>query len=116
VRPSSDESYCDSRGNRVAIAQHAQYAGGTVADTVRVFAYDGNGQISERRDGTASGATLDQGNSPGHENQHYVYVNGQQVAQYDEAGTLNVLDQVTAFSNTSSGYVVQAGETLKSIA
>ncbi|WP_266157646.1 LysM peptidoglycan-binding domain-containing protein [Dyella silvatica] len=118
VRPATDESYYDNRGNRLAIAQHTQYAGGTVADTVRVFAYDGNGQIIERRDGTASGATLSQGSNASHQNQHYVYVNGQQVAHVDEGGTLDVLDQVTAFSSGSSsgGYVVQAGDTLKSIA
>jgi len=119
VRPTSDESYYDNRGNRVAIAQHVQYAYGTVADTVRVFAYDGNGQIIERRDGTSTGSNFDQGSTPVHQNQHFVYVNGQQVAHYDEGGTLDVLDQVTAFSNTDSGtggYVVQAGDTLKSIA
>ncbi len=58
VQPSTDESVYDTRGNLVALAQHTQYAGGTVADTVRVFAYDGNGEIIERRDGTASGSTL----------------------------------------------------------
>ncbi|WP_343821154.1 LysM peptidoglycan-binding domain-containing protein [Dyella marensis] len=119
VRPTTDESYYDSRGNRVAIAQHTQYAGGTVRDTVRVFGYDGNGQIVSRRDGTANGSTIDQGANPGHQNQHFVYVMGEQVAQYDEGGTLNVLDRVTAFSSSEGGpggYVVQAGDTLKSIA
>jgi LysM repeat protein len=119
VQPSTDESVYDTRGNLVALAQHTQYAGGTVADTVRVFAYDGNGEIIERRDGTASGATLDQGSTAAHENQHYVYVNGQQVAHYDEGGTLDVLAEVTAFSNSTNGpggTVVQAGDTLQSIA
>jgi YD repeat-containing protein len=117
VRPTTDESFYDRRGNRVAIAQHIQYTGGAIADTVRVFAYDANGEIIERRDGTASGANLDQGSNAAHENQHYVYVNGEQVAHYDEGGTLDVLSQVTAFSSgATSGYVVQTGDTLKSIA
>ncbi|MGY3231223.1 LysM repeat protein [Luteibacter sp. HA06] len=107
----------DPHGNRVASAQHIQYTGGAIADTVRVFAYDANGEIIERRDGTASGANLDQGSNAAHENQHYVYVNGEQVAHYDEGGTLDVLSQVTAFSSgATSGYVVQTGDTLKSIA
>ncbi|MET4674949.1 MULTISPECIES: hypothetical protein [unclassified Luteibacter] len=81
VRPATDESYYNVRGERVAIAQHTQYAGGTVADTVRVFAYDGNGQIVSRRDGTASGDTIDQGTgtAAAQRNNHFVYVNGQQV-------------------------------------
>ena len=118
VRPATDESYYNARGERIAIAQHTQYAYGTVADTVRVFAYDGNGQIISRRDGTASGSTIDQGNDPGLRNQHYVYVGGQQVAHYDEKATLDVLSQVTAFSsgNGTGDYVVQQGDTLKSIA
>lgn len=118
VRPSTDESYYNVRGERIAIAQHTQYAYGTVADTVRAFAYDGNGQIISRRDGTANGDTIDQGSDPTLKNQHYVYVNGQQVAHYDEKSTLDVLSQVTAFSSgTGAGdYVVQEGDTLKSIA
>lgn len=118
VRPDTDESYYNVRGERIAIAQHTQYGFGTVADTVRVFAYDGNGQIISRHDGTASGSTIDQGTSPALKNQHYVYVNGQQVAHYDESTTVDVLSQVTAFSNSngSGDYVVQEGDTLKSIA
>jgi len=119
VRPTTDESYYDDRGNRIAIAQHTQYGGGTVADTVRVFSYDGNGEILTRRDGTANGSTIDQGSNASHENQHYAYVNGQQVAHWDEGGTVDVLSEVTAFSNSqsgTSGYVVQAGDTLKSMA
>lgn len=119
VRPTTDESVYDTRGNLVALAEHTQYAGGTVQDTVHVFAYDGNGEIIERRDGTSDGATLDQGSTPGLENQHYVYVNGQQAAHFDDNGTLDVLTEVTAFSSGSggpNGYVVQAGDTLESIA
>ena len=119
VRPASDQSFYDDRGNRVAIVQHTQANGGQLEDDVRIFAYDGYGQIIERRDGTAAGSTFSQGTNTTHENQHYVYVNGQQVAHYDEGGTLDVLDQVTGFANTdagTSGYVVQAGDTLHSIA
>jgi len=118
VRPATDESYYNARGERIAIAQHVQYAYGTVADTVRVFSYDGNGQIITRRDGTASGSTIDQGSTPALKDQHYVYVNGQQVAHYDESTTVDVLSQVTAFSNSNGtgDYVVQEGDTLKSIA
>lgn len=119
VRPTTDQSVYDNRGNRIAIAQQVQYQDGAVADVVRVFAYDGSGQIITRRDGTADGSAIDSGTDPGHAQQHFVYTNGQQVASYDEGGTLNVLDQVTAFSNTdrgTGGYVVQAGDSLKSIA
>jgi nucleoid-associated protein YgaU len=118
VRPATDESYYNVRGERIAIAQHTEYANGTVADTVRAFAYDGNGQIISRRDGTANGSTIDQGSTPALKNQHYVYVNGQQVAHYDESTTVDVLSQVTAFSNSNGtgDYVVQQGDTLKSIA
>src|SRR6185437_8351989 len=119
VRPSTDESVYDTRGNLIAEAQHTQYGGGVLADTVHVFAYDGNGEIIERRDGTASGTSIDPGSNPGLETQHYVYVNGQQLAHYDNAGTLDVLSEVTAFSShndSPNSYVVQAGDTLESLA
>ena len=119
VRPATDQSFYDDRGNRVAIVQHTQANGGQLEDDVRVFAYNGYGQIIERRDGTAAGDTFSQGSNTTHENQHYVYVNGEQVAHFDEGGTLDVLTQVTAFDNTGAGtggYVVQRGDTLRSIA
>jgi len=77
-----------------------------------------NGQIITRRDRTASSSTIDQGSTPALKDQHYVYVNGQQVAHYDESTTVDVLSQVTAFSNSNGtgDYVVQEGDTLKSIA
>lgn len=120
MRPSTDESVYDTCGNLVAEAEHTQYAGGSLADTVHVFAYDGSGEIIERRDdGTANGTGIDPGSNPGRETQHYAYVNGQQVAHYDNAGTLDVLNQVTAFSSNNDSpdsYVVQAGDTLESLA
>ena len=119
VQPSTSQSVYDTRGDLVALEQHMEDPYGTVEDTVHVFAYDGNGEIIERRDGTGDGATLNQGSTPTKENQHYVYVDGQQVAHYDDAGTLDVLDEVTAFSSNNDSpdsYVVQAGDTLESIA
>jgi LysM repeat protein len=62
---------------------------------------------------------LNLGSTPGKEVQHYTYVDGQQLAHFDDAGTLDVLDQVTAFSSNNdspNSYVVQAGDTLESIA
>jgi LysM repeat protein len=118
VVPVTDQSVYDRRGNRVAVVQHTQYAGGSnVADTLRSFAYDGNGQIISRRDGTDKNGAFDQGTTSAAQNQHYMYVNGNQVGHTDEAGKLDILTQVTAFSSgPSSGYVVQVGDTLKSIA
>ena len=52
-----------------------------MADTVRVFSYDGNGQIITRRDGTASESTIDQGSTPALKNQHHVCVNGDRWAR-----------------------------------
>jgi len=118
VIPSTDQSIYDRRGDRVAIVQHTLYAGGsTVTDTLRAFAYNGNGQIISRRDGTNKDGKFDQGSSPATQNQHYMYVGGEQVGHTDENGKLDILSQVTAFSSgPASGYVVQQGDTLKSIA
>jgi len=61
----------------------------------------------------ATGAAL------GKMNLHNVYANGQQVGGLDEAGKLDVLSRLTAFSNSDAGrtqVVVQAGETLQGLA
>ncbi len=120
VQPATTTVVYDTRGNQVAVEQHTEDPSGTIDDTVHVFAYNGQGEIIERQDGTgSSGSTLDQGSSPATEVQHYVYANGQQLAHFDDAGTLDVLDEVTAFSsnnNSPDSYVVQTGDTLQSIA
>ena len=66
-----------------------------------------------RRYRSATGAAL------GKMNLHNVYADGQQVAGLDEAGKLDVLSRLTAFSNTDAGktqVVVSGGETLRSLA
>jgi LysM repeat protein len=120
VQPATDQAVYDTRGNEVALEQHTEDPYGNIADTVHVFAYNGAGEIIEREDGTgSSGTSLNLGSTPAKEVQHYTYVSGQQLAHFDDAGTLDVLDQVTAFSSNNdspNSYVVQAGDTLESIA
>jgi LysM repeat protein len=120
VLPATDQSIYNTRGNEVALEQHTEDPYGNIADTVHVFAYNGAGEIIEREDGTgSSGTSLNLGSTPAKEVQHYAYVSGQQLAHFDDAGTLDVLDQVTAFSSNNdspNSYVVQAGDTLESIA
>ncbi|MBW8311224.1 MAG: putative Ig domain-containing protein [Rhizobium sp.] len=53
------------------------------------------------------------------DNLRYTYVNGQQIALQDEAGRLDAVGGLTAFSNSASGrggVQVQAGDTLQSLA
>ena len=52
-------------------------------------------------------------------NQHFVYSNGQQVGQVNEAGVINVADKLTTFKNSDTGaglVAVNDGDTLQSIA
>ena len=121
VQPATDQSVYDTRGNQVALEQHTEDPYGNIADTVRVFAYNGNGEIIESESGTgSSGSSIDLGSNPQAEIANYTYVNGQQLASFNNDGSnLNVLDQVTAFSSNNdspNSYVVQSGDTLESIA
>ncbi|MQP74711.1 LysM peptidoglycan-binding domain-containing protein [Stenotrophomonas sp. MYb238] len=103
--------------------------GATLDDRLRTFAYDGNGMILSRRDGTVtSGNVFQQKNAQGQVatgdvlgrmNQRNVYATGQQVASLDEAGKLDVLSRLTAFSSSDTGagkVTVQAGDTLYTLA
>ncbi|WP_017462622.1 putative Ig domain-containing protein [Dyella ginsengisoli] len=105
----------DNFGQRIDLVTH--YNNAAYSDQVRAFAYDGNGQILERRDGTVSSGSFTATGGTG--THHYAYVNGQQVAEVDEGGHINALGGLTAFSNGDSGtqsYTAQVGDTLASIA
>jgi YD repeat-containing protein len=117
VLKTTDTSIYDAFGRRIAIDTYSQ---GQSTHQVRAFAYDANGQILERRDGSAANdTTFSVTNNGGYAIQHYAYVNGQQIGDVDEHGTVDVLSGVTGFSNSDTGttnYVVQDGDTLQSIA
>jgi large repetitive protein len=90
-------SVYDGWGRRVAVHD----------SKTRVFAYDGEGNILQRReDGVNYGITS------------YAYVKGNQVAA-SNSGYLDVVSNLTAYRNSDSGSTtttVQAGDTLQSIA
>ncbi|MGX9720032.1 LysM peptidoglycan-binding domain-containing protein [Stenotrophomonas acidaminiphila] len=97
--------------------------GATLDDRVRTFAFDGNGMIVSRRDGTATSANVFQQTGTAAvvamANNRYVHAGGQQVASLNEWGKLDVRSHLTAFSNSDSGrtqVTVQAGDTLRSLA
>jgi hypothetical protein len=109
----------DLAGRQKEIREHTNDA--VIDDRIRSFAFDSNGMILSRRDGTTTGTNFVQGtgNVLLISNLHNVYANGQQIAGLDEYGKLDVTSRMTAFSNSASGstqVVVQAGETLKGIA
>ncbi|MCA0300761.1 MAG: putative Ig domain-containing protein, partial [Proteobacteria bacterium] len=116
----------DAAGRQTEIREHTN--GVTMDDRIRSFAYNGDGMILTRRDGTLDGSTFEQngangqaatGAAFGRMNLRNVYANGQQVAGLDEAGKIDVLSRLTGFSNTDAGktqVVAQAGDTLRSLA
>ena len=116
VLATTDTSLYDAFGRRIAIDTHSA---GQTTDQVRAFAYDAEGEILQRRDGTATGSTFTVTANGGYSVEHYAYVQGQQVGNVDEHGTINVLGGVTGFSNSDAGtsnYVAQDGDTMQSIA
>ena len=130
-RPTTSTIAYDAAGRQVSITEHTEY--GSVDDRLRVFAYDGDGQILRRRDGQVHNGNFYQGASTyddytnnninadwvAQSNHHEVYVNGQLVASLDEYKDIDALSRVTGFANTnlgSSSVVVQAGESLQAIA
>jgi len=113
----TNTSLYDAFGRRIAIDTHAA---GQTTDQVRAFAYDAEGQILQRRDGSAvNDTTFSVTSNGGYAVHHYAYVNGQQIGDVDEGGGIDVLSGVTGFSSSDTGtsnYVVQEGDTLTSIA
>lgn len=85
---------------------------------MRAFAYDADGEILERRDGSATGSSFTVNANGGYSVEHYAYVQDQQIGSVDEHGDIDVLSGVTGFSSDagSSDYVAQAGDSMASIA
>ena len=120
-RTTSTITAYDAAGNLQNITERT--SGAIVDDKLRLFANDGNGQVISRRDGTTTPYALNftQGTAAEaeHKNHHFVFAGGQQVASLTEAGAIDALSRVTAFSNSDTGQtkvVVQQGDTLRSIA
>jgi YD repeat-containing protein len=113
--PATDTSYYDAFGNRIVVSQSSQTNAGAPQNTTRVFAYNASGEILERRTGATSGSTFTPNGYTA--NDHYVYVNGQLIGDMDEGGGINISGNMTGFSSGNpTQYVVQAGDTLESIA
>ncbi|MDR3443766.1 putative Ig domain-containing protein [Dyella sp.] len=113
--PATDTSYYDAFGQRIAVSQTSQNGAGNAQNVTRVFAYNATGEILERRTGTSSGSTFTPNGGNGTD--HYVYANGQQIGDMDEAGDINVSGTLTGFSSGNpTQYVVASGDTLESIA
>jgi len=114
--PTTDTSYYDSFGRRMAVGQSSQQPSGTQQSNARIFAFDASGEILQSRSGTVSGTTFTPyGGSTTH---HFTYVNGQEVDDVDEGGGINAASTLTGFTsgNGTENYLVQGGDTLASIA
>ncbi|MGX9720036.1 hypothetical protein [Stenotrophomonas acidaminiphila] len=74
--------------------------GATLDDRVRTFAFDGNGMIVSRRDGTATSANVFQQTGTAAvvamANNRYVHAGGQQMASLNQRGQLDALSRQTA--------------------
>jgi nucleoid-associated protein YgaU len=119
-KPATTTSMYDAYGRRIAVKEHAQVV---TNDVVRYFAYDANEGIVSRRDGWLENGNFVQtinGSNPFplERNLNFVHVNGQQVAKLSQAGEIDIVSNFTAYESGSNtqGYVVQAGDTLQSIA
>lgn len=122
-RASSSVSSYDAWGRRVAVRETTPKHGtnGTwLDDRVRYFAYDGESNILQRREGTVTSAgVFNQTTAQRALDNTYTYVGGQQVASGQRSGKVDVLSRLTAYDSSDVGTVgvtVQTGDTLRGIA
>ncbi len=130
-KPASTTLSYDAAGRQMLLRERIEY--GDVKDQLRAFAYNGDGQILTRRDGSIDRNTVindgQQLMPPGFDqgsgevalmnNHAFIYAAGQQVASLDHAGKIDVLSRLTGFSNSNAGrgqVQVLAGETLQGVA
>ena len=127
-RPTTTTLTYDAAGRQTSMREHTSNVpqGMTLDDRLKLFVTDAEGEIVRRRDGTVNDSnTFTPTSDPNDATvaqqaiHHYVYAQGQEVAGLDEAGNIDAISHVTAFSNSvlgSQGVVVQDGDTLRTIA
>jgi YD repeat-containing protein len=116
-KASTSRSTYDDWGRRIAIRE--QTPGARLADRIRYFSYDEEGNILRRREGTLDSGVFTQDTLAEAQTELYAYVNGQTVASGKYDGTLDILGRQTAYDTNQAGatkVTVQAGDTLRSIA
>ena len=87
---------------------------------MRYFAYDSDGNILQRREGTITGSgSFVQSAEQEALDQTYTYVAGQHIGSGQRSGKVDVLSRLTAYDSSDVGTVgvmVQTGDTLRSLA
>ncbi|MFC5743574.1 putative Ig domain-containing protein [Dyella tabacisoli] len=102
--PATDTSTYNALGELVQVNGNTNGAA-----VVRAMAYDPNGEILQQS--TTSGGST--------QSSVYAYAGGHALGNADQHGNINIQDTSSGFSNSNLGtqhYVVQAGDTLQSIA
>jgi YD repeat-containing protein len=111
----------DAWGRRVSVSEKTPKFDGrdAIPDRVRTFAYDREGNVLLRKEGTLESGAFTQSTEQKLKDDRFAFVGGQQVARGTRNGELDVVGRLTSYNSSEAGAItitVQAGDTLRSIA
>ncbi|MFC0677967.1 putative Ig domain-containing protein [Lysobacter korlensis] len=120
-RASHTVSEYDAWGRRVSVSEKTPKFDkrDAIPDRVRTFAYDREGNILLRKEGTLENGLFTQTTEQKLKDDRFAFVSGQQVARGSRSGELDVVGRLTAYNSSEAGAItitVQAGDTLRGIA
>jgi len=115
-KPTTNALSYDAYGRLIAQVENTRLKNGTLDDRVRYYAYNGDGQVQTRREGTLSNGQFTQTGTT-KPNYLFAYAGGQQMAQVRE-GALGIvsLNGMGMYEAGGGKVTALAGETLRDLA
>ncbi|WP_235567888.1 putative Ig domain-containing protein [Lysobacter sp. Root690] len=115
-KPTTNTLSYDAYGRLIAQVENTRLKNGTLDDRVRYYAYNGDGQVQTRREGTLSNGQFTQTGTT-KPNYLFAYAGGQQMAQVRE-GALGIvsLNGMGMYEAGGGKVTALAGETLRQLA
>ncbi|QQQ02755.1 putative Ig domain-containing protein [Lysobacter enzymogenes] len=114
-RPTTNTLTYDALGRLISQQETTRLSTGSIDDRVRYYAYNGDGQVQLRREGTIKNGQFVQDGAV-KPNYLYAYAGGQQMAQIAEGSRIVSLNGVGMYQAGGAKVVALAGETLRTLA
>ncbi|WP_046655866.1 putative Ig domain-containing protein [Lysobacter capsici] len=115
-KPTTNTLSYDAYGRLISQVENTRLKNGTLDDRVRYYAYNGDGQVQTRREGTLSNGQFTQTGTT-KPNYLFAYAGGQQMAQVRE-GALGIvsLNGMGMYEASGGKVTALAGESLRDLA
>ncbi|MBN8451452.1 MAG: putative Ig domain-containing protein, partial [Candidatus Accumulibacter sp.] len=117
-KPTTNTLTYDGYGRLTQQREHTEYQSNAIDDRIRAYAYNAEGQVQARRDGTwhnsgfVQDTTITSSGAQEKQNYQFVFSAGQQMAELQAGGTVRVAESVDALAQYLSARGAELSPTL----